>query len=59
MTCKTAEEKLHASLTSVKDLWILFETPIFTSYENRIFNIKLLTPLGVKNAVHAESHSKS
>jgi len=55
MTGERAEEKLHESLNSVKALWILFETPNFTSHENRISNIKRLTLLGVTFAVHAKS----
>ena len=59
MTCGRAEEKLHASLTSVKAPWIIFETPIITSHENRASNLKRLPLLGVTIAAHAEKHSKS
>jgi hypothetical protein len=59
MTGERAEEKLHKSFNSVKDLWILFENPIFSSHENRISNIKRLTLLGVTFVVHVGNHSKS
>ena len=46
-----AEEKLHASLTSVKVLWIPFETLNFAPHKNRFSNIKLLTLFAVTIAI--------